>query len=67
MNPKDTTEYIQLKASALTVLEYQRLYSDALEGYRDGSASISECRDYGRKLDAALSILWDITHDKELV
>lgn len=67
MNPKDThQEYVMLRAAAMMFLKAEAEYYEKMEGYRDGGASMAECRHAGTRLDAARSVLWDVINDKDL-
>ena len=66
MNPKETTEYVTLRAAAMMFLVAEGYYDEASRGYRDGGTSISEVIALGTRLDAARSVLWDVINDKDL-
>lgn len=58
MNPKDTQEYVTLRAAAMMFLEAEKAYQKAY--------SMDELFKGKTRLDAARSVLWDVINDKDL-
>lgn len=59
MNPKDTQEYVTLRAAAMMFLKAEQKYCEApLNSFK-----LIACK---TRLDAARSVLWDVINDKDL-
>jgi len=66
MNPKDTQEYVTLRAAAMMFLEAEKRLEE-VEGAWDFFNSNTDAHAAAlTHLDAARSVLWDVINDKDL-